>query len=217
MNMKEQTSNKRQTKLKIKVCGMCDAQNIAGLLKLHPDFIGFIFHELSPRHCHQVPKAPIPKTVFKVGVFVNRPLEYILMKKEAFNLDVIQLHGNESPAFCLKIEQKGTPVIKAFNIGPGFDFEKLKAYEPACSYFLFDAAGREAGGNGITFNWDLLKAYHGKTPFLLSGGITPDLIGAVKNFSHPFFYGVDLNSGFEIKPGIKNIAKIKAFKNELST
>jgi len=202
--------------MKIKVCGMREPQNISELLEIHPDFIGFIFHELSPRHCHPQPEVSIPKSVVKVGVFVNKSLEYILLKKEEFELDMIQLHGNESPAFCSEIEQKAAPVIKAFNMDLNFDFEKLSTYEPVCSLFLFDAYGLKAGGNGITFNWDLLKAYHGETPFLLSGGIDSTMVESVKNFSHPSFYGLDLNSGFETVPGIKNIANIKQFKDELS-
>ncbi len=203
-------------KLKLKVCGMCNAQNIAGLVELEPDFIGFIFHELSPRYCLNSPDVTIPNKIAKVGVFVNKPLDYILQKKDEFGLNMVQLHGQESPDFCKEIEQNGLPVIKAFNIGQDFDFEKLKVYESACTLFLFDAAGKKPGGNGVVFNWNLLINYHGKKPFLLSGGIFPALAEKIKNFFHPALYGIDINSGFEAKPGIKNITKIKAFKNELS-
>ena len=210
------TAKEQKPELKLKVCGMCNAQNIARLAELEPDFIGFIFHELSPRYCLTVPDVKIPEKIAKVGVFVNKSTDYILQKKEEFGLTMAQLHGQESPEFCRKIEQNGLPVIKACNITPDFDFEKLKAYETACSLFLFDAAGKNAGGNGIVFNWDLLQNYHGEKAFLLSGGITPALAEKISNFSHPSLYGIDINSGFETKPGIKNIAKIKAFKNELS-
>lgn len=202
--------------LKLKVCGMCNAQNITHLVELKPDFIGFIFHDSSPRFCFTVPKIRIPEKIAKVGVFVNKPVDYILQKKEEFGLNMAQLHGQESPEFCREIEKNGLPAIKAFNIKPGFDFEKLQAYEAACTLFLFDAAGKKAGGNGIVFNWGLLQNYHREKPFLLSGGISPALAEKIKNFSHPSFYGIDINSGFEIEPGIKNIEKIKAFKNELS-
>jgi phosphoribosylanthranilate isomerase len=210
------TAKEQKSELKLKVCGMGNAQNIARLTELEPDFIGFIFHELSPRYCLTVPEVTIPEKITKVGVFVNKSADYIFQKKEEFGLTMAQLHGQESPEFCGKIEQNGLPVIKACNITQDFDFEKLKAYETACSLFLFDAAGRNAGGNGIVFNWDLLQHYHGEKPFLLSGGIHPALAKKIRNFSHPSLYGIDINSGFETKPGIKNIAKIKAFKNELS-
>lgn len=210
------SEKKHKPGLKLKVCGMCNAQNIARLVELEPDFIGFIFHELSPRYCLKAPDVSIPEKIKKVGVFVNKPFAYIINKKDEFNLNWIQLHGQESPEFCEKTEQNGLPVIKAFNIKPDFDFEVLQKYESVCSMFLFDAAGKNAGGNGVLFNWELLKNYHGKKPFLLSGGITPGMAETIKNFSHPSLYGIDINSGFENKPGIKNIAKIKAFKNELS-
>lgn len=210
------TAKEHKTELKLKVCGMCDTQNIVRLVELEPDFIGFIFHELSPRFCLNVPEAKVPEKIKKVGVFVNKSVDYILQKKEDFELDMAQLHGQESPEFCQKIEESGLPVIKAFNIKTDFDFAKLKAYEDACTLFLFDASGKNAGGNGIVFNWDLLQNYHGNKPFLLSGGITPELAEKIKNFFHPALYGIDINSGFETKPGLKNIEKIKAFKNELS-
>jgi phosphoribosylanthranilate isomerase len=185
-------------------------------VELEPDYIGFIFHELSPRFCLKAPDVLIPEKIKKVGIFVNKSLDYILQKKEEFGLNMAQLHGLESPKFCRAVEQNGLPVIKAFNIKPDFDFETLQKYESVCSMFLFDAAGKNAGGNGIVFNWELLENYHGEKPLLLSGGITPGLAEDIKNFSHPALYGIDINSGFETKPGIKNIAKIKAFKHELS-
>ena len=206
----------KNSKLKIKVCGMRDTLNIADLMTVHPDFIGFIFHELSPRNCKLPPRLTIPKSVRKVGVFVDKPLDYILFKKEEFGLDFIQLHGNESPDFCREVQYKAAPVIKAFRVDARFDFKILNAYEPVCNLFLFDAAGPKAGGNGLRFNWDLLKAYKGETPFLLSGGIDKSMAIAVKNFKHPAFLGVDINSGFEMSPGMKNITNIKQFTDELS-
>ena len=200
----------------MKVCGMCNTLNIADLLVLRPDFIGFIFHELSPRHCPSPPQMTLPESVIKVGVFVDKPMDFIRLKKEQFGLDMIQLHGNESPAFCREVEQNVAPVIKAFKMDAGFDFHQLEAYRPVCHLFLFDAAGPKAGGNGVRFNWELLKNYKGETPFLLSGGIDKSMVAAIKDFNHPAFYGVDINSGFETHPGIKNIENIKQFKDELS-
>ncbi len=204
-------------KIHLKVCGMRDAENITALAKLQPDFIGFIFHEVSPRYCERVPETTIPENIRKTGVFVNKPIEYIFLKKEEFGLDYFQLHGSESPAFCEQVRLQAGPVIKAFNLHPGFDFSKLKAYAPFCDFFLFDASGPKAGGNGIAFDWELLKQYKGETPFLLSGGIDETMAGEIKKINHPAFYGVDINSRFEIRPGLKDINKIKRFKYALQS
>ena len=106
-------------------------------------------------------------------------------------------------------------VIKAFNISKEFDFNQLVSYEPSCDYFLFDAFGKNAGGNGITFNWELLNNYKGAVPFLVSGGINETMVNNIKEIHHPQFVGVDVNSGFELEPALKNIEKIKLFKDEL--
>ncbi len=204
-------------KIYLKVCGMRDEANIAALAELQPDFIGFIFHEISPRYCEKVPEVFISESTCKTGVFVNKSEEYIARKKKDFHLDYVQLHGAESPEFCGKIQHSVAPVIKAFNLHDGFDFDRLKPYEEVCAFFLFDASGSLAGGNGITFNWQILEQYRGTTPFLLSGGIDESMAEAIRNISHPAFYGVDINSRFEILPGIKDINKIKQFKNELQS
>lgn len=201
-------------KLKLKVCGLCEAENIAGLLAIKPELIGFIFHETSPRFCAQNPEVIVPSHIIRVGVFVNRSLNYILEKKEQFGLNWVQLHGNESPKFCGEV-RKHISVMKAFNINEGFDFQKLEAYADVCDYFLFDASGSMAGGNGIGFNWELLQKYKGTTPFFLSGGISPESVDALCKFQHPAWVGIDINSGFEIRPGLKDIEKIKQFKYEL--
>ncbi len=208
---------KKTSKIHLKVCGMRDPGNIAALIALDPDFIGFIFHELSPRYCQRPLETTIPKSIGKTGVFFNKQEDYILQKSEYFQLDYIQLHGLESPEFCQKIRQSAAPVIKAFSINDNFDFNRLEAYASSCDFFLFDASGPKAGGNGITFNWELLKKYHGTTPFLLSGGIDENMAVIIKQINHPAFYGVDINSRFEIRPAIKDINKIKHFKHELQS
>ena len=205
------------TKIHLKVCGMRDAENITALAKLQPDFIGFIFHETSPRYCEKIPKTDIPGNIAKTGVFVNKPLAYISLKKADFQLDYIQLHGSENPEFCREVSRAMAPVIKAFNLHPGFDFSRLKAYAPFCDFFLFDASGPKAGGNGIAFDWELLKLYEGETPFLLSGGIDETRVAEIKKINHPAFYGVDINSRFEIGPGLKDIDKIKRFKHAIQS
>ena len=201
--------------LKLKVCGMREETNIEALSELKPDFMGLIFHEKSSRNVTNTISITIPEDISKVGVFVNKPIEFITEKITDFDLDYIQLHGNESPELCSELKNKGLKIIKAFNISEVFDFTTLKSYEPFCEYFLFDAFGKQAGGNGIVFNWKLLNNYKGEIPFLLSGGINDSMVDTIKNFNHPKFVGIDINSGFETAPAIKNIKNIKAFKHEL--
>ena len=154
--------------LLLKVCGMRDKNNISDLIEIQPDFIGLIFHEKSPRNVEIHTKTSIPSDIGTVGVFVNETEGFVLDKINEFDLKYIQLHGSESPHFCKNIKRLNRKVIKAFNIHPEFDFSELEEYEPYSDYFLFDAFGKQAGGNGVTFNWDLLTKYEGKTPFLLS-------------------------------------------------
>ncbi len=199
---------------------MRNAENIAALVTLEPDFIGFIFHEKSPRNVVEKPLVSIPNTIKKVGVFVNKSIAFVLQKVTDFDLDYVQLHGDESPEYCNELQEKCS-VIKAFNIKPDFDFDKLQAYQSTCSLFLFDAFGKKAGGNGVVFNWDLLANYNGDTPFLLSGGITPKMAEEVKAFSHKKYIGIDINSGFERAAADKNIIAIQTFikkiKHEISS
>lgn len=200
----------------LKVCGMRDSVNIAKLVKLQPDFIGFIFHEKSPRNVIETPSVEIPSIIKKVGVFVNSNIQFISEKSKDFKLNCIQLHGKETSKYCKTLTEKGFSIIKAFNISEEFNFNQLYAYEPFCDYFLFDAYGKKAGGNGITFNWELLQKYKGQIPFLLSGGIDETMVEEIRNIKHPKFAGIDINSGFEIKPALKDIEKIKKLKQELA-
>lgn len=201
--------------LKLKVCGMRDSENINALSKVQPDFIGFIFHEKSSRNVSVAVLTNTPENIARVGVFVNESEKFITCKIKQYHLDYIQLHGTESPEFCAKIKNLGVGIIKAFNISENFDFSCLSNYEQQCDYLLFDAYGKQAGGNGITFNWDLLTKYEGKTPFLLSGGIDETMVDEIKNITHPHFKGIDINSGFELEAGLKNIDKIKCFSRSI--
>ncbi len=202
--------------IKLKVCGLRDTTNIDELIKLRPDFMGLIFHEKSPRNVTEILNIDLPKTIKRVGVFVDKEESFIRDKVNNYKLDLIQIHGNETPKECKNLKEKGFKIIKAFNIYEGFDFNKLQDYEPYCDYFLLDAFGKNAGGNGIVFNWDLLQKYNGETPFLLSGGIDETMVEKLKSIKHPKCIGVDINSGFEIKPAFKDIEKIKKFKQELA-
>lgn len=205
--------------MKLKVCGLNNPENIIEVCKLKPDFIGFIFYEKSKRYmANTIPIElikDIPSNIKKVGVFVNENIEVVQMIYKRYNLDYVQLHGNEDQRYCIRLYLKQIPIIKAFNIGNVFNFRVLDSYAPFCSFFLFDTKAELPGGNGVKFDWELLNSYDSRIPFLLSGGISNDDIEAIKSLNHEMIYGIDINSKFEIEPGLKNIEKIKNFKNEL--
>lgn len=193
----------------IKVCGLSDEQNMLEVDVLQPDLLGFIFYKKSPRF---VEKETLPTTKNKkVGVFVNEEEATILKIIKQHKLAFVQLHGNEPIALAKSLHQKGIQLIKCFAIDNYINNEKMAEWEPFCSYFLFDTKGKQHGGNGIKFNWDLLNNYRLKTPFLLSGGIELSDVDAIKKIKHPAFAGVDLNSKFELQPRIKNIQQLKLF------
>lgn len=194
---------------------MRDKENISGLLVLKPDYIGFIFYVQSKRFVSDFPQIEIPSTTKKVGVFVNETIEEIIEKANKHTLDFVQLHGNETLEYCLALSAKNIKIIKVFSVDENFDFSATKPFEKCVSLFLFDTKGNNYGGNGIKFNWELLQNYTGKTPFLLSGGICINDAEEIKKFKHPAFLGIDINSGFELEPGLKNIKEIKEFKSLL--
>lgn len=207
--------------MKLKVCGMRDADNISELVKLNPDYIGFIFYDKSKRNVNDFPVIDIPSEIKKVGVFVDESIENVISLVEENNLDVVQLHGNESPEYIEKLNFKFAlkfqliEVFKAFSVDDKFDFSTTEPYQKVCNYLLFDTKGKEYGGNGVKFNWEVLQKYKGKTPFLLSGGITNNDAQEITKLKHTAFAGVDINSGFEIEPALKNIEDIKEFKQNL--
>lgn len=194
---------------------MRNSENISELMTLKPDYIGFIFYAQSKRFVTDFPQIEIPSSVKKVGVFVNETIDEIIEKTNRYKLDFVQLHGDETSEFCLSLSAKNIKIIKAFSVDENFDFSAIKPFEKHVSLFLFDTKGKNYGGNGIKFNWELLQNYTGKTPFLLSGGISINDAEEIKNFKHPAFLGIDINSGFELEPGLKNINEIKEFKNLL--
>ncbi len=201
--------------MKIKVCGMKQSQNINELIKLEIDFIGFIFYPKSKRYLEQNLSADIPANITRVGVFVNENKKIILEKIKKYKLDFVQLHARESPELCRQISLSGAGLIKAFSVDSDFDFKKTEKYENSCDYFLFDTKGKDYGGNGIKYDWKILENYKSKTPFLLSGGISENDVDEINNFNHEMCVGIDINSGFETKPGMKNIEKIKKFIKKL--
>lgn len=191
---------------------MRDAQNIRDVEALGIDWIGMIFWPKSKRYVAEVPSY-LPEHLKKVGVFVDSTLDDILQHISNYQLDIIQLHGQESPDFAKAL--KPHTIIKAFNIEKADDLLQTEKYKGIADYFLFDTKGKMAGGNGQKFDWSVLTAYQGKTPFLLSGGIGPEDAESVRSFHHPRCIGIDLNSRFESEPGFKDINQLKTFINKL--
>ena len=187
---------------------MRDAENICQVEALGIDMMGFIFYPKSSRYVSKHPEY-LPTKCKRVGVFVDEDIEQVKHIAEEFALDLIQLHGSESPEYAQRL--RDWKVIKAFNIATKEDLEATKPYEGLVDYFLFDTKGKSAGGNGEKFNWNVLSNYKGNTPFLLSGGIGPDDAGRIKVFQHPKCIGIDLNSRFETAPALKDINKLKSF------
>lgn len=200
----------------LKICGMGDTVRMHQLAILPVDMLGFIFYHKSPRYV--VGKidpeeiAKLPQHIERVGVFVNADEDEINEMAESYYLTAIQLHGNESPELCRKLNSEGFNILKAFNINNENDYE---AYAPYCNYFLFDTLSPQHGGTGQKFDWTMLENYKGPTPFLLSGGIGPDDAEAVKQIAHQQFAGIDINSKFEVEPGIKDMSLIGKFMDEI--
>jgi len=198
----------------VKVCGMRHEYNILALEKLDIDWIGFIFFPDSPRYVtdqNEFLAAIMSCSKKKVGVFVNENPEEILTKIAKYQLDYVQLHGDESPTVCQQLHSSNCAIIKAFPILSAKDFMQTKDYEPFVKYFLFDTKSSKRGGTGIRFDWSVLGAYCGSVPFLLSGGIAPEHAVEIKNIQHPQIAGIDLNSRFELSPAVKDPYKLEKF------
>ncbi|MDR3339321.1 MAG: bifunctional indole-3-glycerol phosphate synthase/phosphoribosylanthranilate isomerase, partial [Candidatus Symbiothrix sp.] len=205
---------------KIKVCGMKHPSNIAELSQLPIDMMGLIFYEKSPRYAGDLDADAlrvIPENIWKIGVFVNASETKVLDKVERYDLQAVQLHGNETPEYCKKMKEKGIVVIKTFQIAEPEDFTYCTLYNKYCDFFLFDTKTPQYGGSGKKFDWQILSAYTGKTPFFLSGGIGLEDAEFIRNLNFPGLYAVDLNSKFEILPGTKDIEKIKTFLTTLDS
>lgn len=197
----------------VKVCGMREAENIRAVEALGVDWMGFIFWEHSSRCVSQRP-AYLPTRAKRVGVFVDASLDVVCQHVEAFGLDVVQLHGSESPAYLRDLRNAlagAVLIVKAFSIATRDDLSQTSLYEGLADYFLFDTKAQLVGGNGRKFDWSVLAHYDGSTPFLLSGGIGPDDASRLSAFSHPRLAGIDLNSRFEAAPALKNVELLKQF------
>ena len=197
----------------IKVCGMREAENIREVEALGIDLMGFIFWEKSSRYISKRP-AYLPTKCKRVGVFVDEDIESVKRIADDYALDYIQLHGHESSDYCAQLQ--GLHLIKAISVSSRNDIATYKTYEGLVEYFLFDTKCPSVGGSGQQFDWSVLSAYDGSTPFLLSGGIGPDDAERIKSFHHPQCIGIDLNSRFEQAPGLKDVIKLQAFIKELS-
>ena len=224
---------------------MRDARNIREVSQLGVDMIGMIFYPKSPRyvemqssHAGIIPdyaKEDIgvsdssensskdsSKTPARVGVFVDDMVQNIVTRVVNYHLDYVQLHGNEPREMCENLRstldpdiRPGIKIIKAISVSDASDIQKYKEYVGAVDLFLFDTKCKTVGGSGRQFDWQVLEQYDGEVPFLLSGGIGPDDASRLHAFHHPKCIGIDLNSRFEIEPGVKDVEKLKGFLNEI--
>ncbi|MEO0733909.1 MAG: phosphoribosylanthranilate isomerase [Bacteroidota bacterium] len=217
--------------MKIKVCGLREPDNIREILALGIDYAGFIFYERSTRFAGSPELAqwltdnePLFARAAKVGVFVNAEVDYILNTVHDYQLDYVQLHGNESAGYCRELKLlwsvstlRKAQIIKAFSVTPDFDFTDTNGYVESCPLFVFDTGGqKEHGGTGVQWDWGKLAEYRSPVPFLLSGGIGPGDAAAVRRVQHPQLAGVDLNSKFESAPGVKDPSLLAEFKQALA-
>jgi phosphoribosylanthranilate isomerase len=208
--------------IKLKICGMKYPENIREVALLQPDFMGFIFYPASKRFVDQLDPmllSQLPENIAKVGVFVNHDLIEVIQTAERFNLDLLQLHGDESVEYLTTLKKQvidsGVKLMKAFGVDENFDFSQLNEYEAAVDYFLFDTQTSGYGGSGKQFNWGLLKKYTLDTPYFLSGGIDLESLEALRKMEDSRLFAIDVNSKFELEPGNKDIGKLKEFKRQL--
>jgi phosphoribosylanthranilate isomerase len=197
---------------------MRDPINMMEVAALSPDYMGFIFYSKSPRDVgpsFTIP-ADFPHTIKRVGVFVNDGLDAILQQTKKHSLDYIQLHGvDDSVRFCQEVHDHDVKIIKVFSVDDDFNFEKTEPYKEIADYFLFDTKGKLQGGNGTVFNWRILERYDQKIPFFLSGGLNPGNISDLAALEGMNIHALDINSGVETSPGLKDGAKIKSMQNVL--
>jgi phosphoribosylanthranilate isomerase len=209
--------------MNIKVCGITEIKQLNQLDGLDIDFAGLIFYKESPRYMGDKISGKEVKSadfdIKKVGVFVNAGYDEIMAAIEEYDLDVVQLHGDETVSFCKEIAEE-VELIKAFRINAANENEidkLVQPYDDACDYYLFDTGGPKEsfGGTGVKFDWNKLTTSKIEKPFFLSGGIGLEDIDKIRSFKHPDFYAVDLNSKFEKSPGVKDMAKLLQFKQAL--
>ena len=205
--------------LKIKVCGISEPFNVKDVAETGPDFIGFIFYPPSPRYVGNIPDKSlfrnVPAGISRVGVFVDSDEDAIINTAKSEDIEYVQLHGNESPGYCGYLRSAGLKIIKTFNVKNIIDYEIVKSYLGVCDYFLFDTKAGMGGGSGRKFSWDKLAGYTLDKPFFLSGGIGPEDARVIRIFNNKWLFGIDVNSRFEIAPGIKDVNLLKLFIDEI--
>jgi phosphoribosylanthranilate isomerase len=206
--------------MKTKVCGLTNYSNITELASLDIDFIGFIFYKKSPRYIGTSlgfdEARQIPARIKKVGVFVDADVYGILNAIAHYDLDLVQLHGNESPEKCAELRSYAR-VIKAFTIGEDFDFGALTAFETSVDHFLFDAPGLSRGGNGKAFDHRKLEQYSLPVPYFLSGGLEQNVLEDFMKLDLPKPFALDINSKFETTTGVKDVQKINGFLKQVKS
>lgn len=199
---------------------MRDPVNMKGALELGPDFIGMIFYPRSPRYAGVLPAESLRQLtkenpVKKVGVFVNENVDKIMQAVAGYQLDLVQLHGSESPAECEAIKSAGIGVIKTWSVDENTRFEQLKEYNAVSDFFLFDTKTPAYGGSGRTFDWNLLKKYDNEKPYFLSGGLDENNLDQLSILLDTNLFALDINSRFETDPGLKDLEKIRRFKEKM--
>ena len=194
---------------------MREAGNIQKVEELNIAMMGFIFYPQSARYVHTIPSY-LPSKCKRVGVFVHETPENIKRIVRLFSLDYVQLHGNESPDYCINIHNYGIRIIKAFPVTSPDDLKDTALYTGICDYYLFDTKCESYGGSGKQFDWEILHQYTGDTPFILSGGLDKNSVNDLRRFKHPRLAGYDLNSKFEVAPGLKNREQIKLFLENMN-
>ena len=204
--------------IKVKVCGLTGVENATRVWDGGADYLGFIAYPASKRYVGDDPGAlfnALSGKMRKIGVFVNDKPEKVKAWVKRFGLYGVQLHGEEDPDTCNMISETGAKVIKAFRPGPGFDFSRIDDYRGACDYILFDTPTTHYGGSGLKFQWNMLGDYGSGIPFFLSGGIGPGDIPLIRRLKHESLYAIDINSRFEILPGLKDTGLTDTFIKEI--
>lgn len=208
-------------KLKLKVCGLIQLEQIQELISMNTDFLGFIFYEKSPRYVLNHLSLKQISTINhngKTGVFVNENVEKITETAETAKLNFIQLHGDEDGNFIAELREKLNPevgiinVIRIGNQNPDELQKTINDQPSAVNYLLFDTDSKAFGGTGKTFNWNLLNEIEILLPYFLSGGISEENIQNI-SVLHQKPFALDINSKFETEPGIKDVERIKMLKN----
>lgn len=196
---------------------MSDDKNILEVGSLVPDYMGFIFYTDSPRYVGADFQIPIdlPASIKRVGVFVNESIEEVVKIVQNHQLDFVQLHGDESVVYCNNLKEKGIKIIKVFRVDDSFDIKTTSKFSDSVDYFLFDTKGKNYGGNAKKFNWQVLSKYNNQTPFFLSGGIDPESVPSILELKYFNLHAIDVNSGVESAPGLKDVSKVSAIINSL--